>query len=53
MFNIGFLLLAATLLVRFFGSGGAPMLKMMGGPADHDHHARDAPAAVVRESPGR
>ena len=29
--NIVFLLLAAALLVRFFRSGGAPMLKMMGG----------------------
>jgi uncharacterized membrane protein YraQ (UPF0718 family) len=39
--NIIFLLLAAALLVRFFRSGGAPMLKMMGGAPDseHDHHA--------------
>jgi hypothetical protein len=29
--NIIFLLLAAALLVRFFRSGGGPMLKMMGG----------------------
>jgi uncharacterized membrane protein YraQ (UPF0718 family) len=29
--NIVFLLLAAALLVRFFRSGGGPMLKMMGG----------------------
>jgi uncharacterized membrane protein YraQ (UPF0718 family) len=40
--NIAFLLLAALLLVRFFTSGGLPMLRMMGGsPAtadDHDHH---------------
>jgi uncharacterized protein len=44
--NIVFLLLAAALLVRFFRSGGAPMLKMMGGgPADHDEHAHDAGAA--------
>jgi uncharacterized protein len=33
--NIIFLLLAAALLVRFFRSGGAPMLKMMGGAPDH------------------
>ncbi|HEY7011600.1 MAG TPA: permease [Streptosporangiaceae bacterium] len=48
--NIVFLLLAAALLVRFFRSGGGPMLKMMGGspdghaePADHGtagHQAR-------------
>ena len=38
--NIIFLLLAAALLVRFFRSGGAPMLKMMGGnPGGHEHHA--------------
>jgi uncharacterized protein len=30
--NIIFLLLAAALLVRFFRSGGAPMLRMMGTP---------------------
>jgi uncharacterized membrane protein YraQ (UPF0718 family) len=37
--NIVFLLLAAALLVRFFRSGGAPMLKMMGGSPDrHEHH---------------
>jgi uncharacterized membrane protein YraQ (UPF0718 family) len=50
--NIVFLLLAAALLVRFFRSGGAPMLKMMGGgpetmdgPAGHDQHAHGAGAA--------
>jgi uncharacterized membrane protein YraQ (UPF0718 family) len=32
--NIIFLLLAAALLVRFFRSGGVPMLKMMGGAPD-------------------
>jgi uncharacterized membrane protein YraQ (UPF0718 family) len=38
--NIVFLLLAAALLVRFFRSGGAPMLKMMGGSPDgHEDHA--------------
>jgi uncharacterized protein len=48
--NIVFLLLAAALLARFFRSGGAPMLKMMGGgpqatdggPAGHDQHAHGA-----------
>jgi uncharacterized protein len=36
--NIIFLLLAAALLVRFFRSGGRPMLKMMGGaPAEPAH----------------
>jgi uncharacterized protein len=38
--NIIFLLLAAALLVRFFTSGGWPMLKMMGGsPDEHSGHA--------------
>jgi uncharacterized protein len=32
--NVIFLLLAAALLVRFFRSGGGPMLKMMGGAPD-------------------
>jgi hypothetical protein len=37
--NIVFLLLSAGLLIRFFRSGGAPMLKMMGGsPAAAEHH---------------
>jgi uncharacterized protein len=37
--NIIFLLLAAALLVRFFRTGGAAMLKMMGGsPDEHQHH---------------
>jgi hypothetical protein len=44
--NIIFLLLAAALVVRFFRSGAGPMLKMMGGPADHDQHAHGAPAAA-------
>jgi uncharacterized protein len=39
--NIVFLLLAAALLVRFFRSGGGPMLKMMGGDADQDARAHD------------
>jgi uncharacterized membrane protein YraQ (UPF0718 family) len=41
----------AALLVRFFRSGSAPMLKMMGGnPAGHEQHAPDragAPTAGV------
>jgi uncharacterized membrane protein YraQ (UPF0718 family) len=41
--NIIFLLLAVALLVRFFASGGGPMLKMMGGPARHEHHADPDP----------
>jgi uncharacterized protein len=51
--NIVFLLLAGALLVRFFRSGGGPMLKMMGGgpaePGQHNHggsgHGRLAPQA--------
>jgi hypothetical protein len=50
--NIIFLLLAAALVVRFFRSGAGPMLKMMGGPADHDHHAHGALTAAVPEPPG-
>ena len=44
--NIIFLLLAAALLVRFFRSGGRPMLRMMGGsPDSQDHqHAHAGPA---------
>ncbi len=43
--NIVFLALAAALIYRFVTTGGAPMLRMMGGPpADytgygHDHHS--------------
>jgi uncharacterized membrane protein YraQ (UPF0718 family) len=36
--NIIFLLLAAGLLVRFFRSGGGPMLRMMGGSPDAEHN---------------
>jgi len=36
--NIVFLALAAALLVRFFRSGGGPMLKMMGGSPDAQDH---------------
>ena len=41
--NIIFLLLALALVVRFFRSGGGPMLRMMGGSPDteHHHHAHD------------
>jgi uncharacterized protein len=43
--NIVFLLLAAALLVRFFRSGGGPMLKMMGGSPDgHEQDAHAGPA---------
>src|SRR5262249_44053748 len=45
--NIVFLLLAAALLVRFFRSGGGPMLKAMGGgPAEPGHREHD-PAGHV------
>jgi uncharacterized protein len=40
--NIVFLLLAAALVVRFFRSGGGPMLKMMGGsPGSHSQEQPD------------
>ena|SRR5487761_20172 len=43
--NIVFLLLAAALLVRFFRSGGGPMLKMMNGSPDgHEQHAHGGAA---------
>jgi uncharacterized protein len=46
--NIVFLLLAAALLVRFYRSGGAPMLKMMGGgPGSHEDHAHAEPGSSV------
>jgi uncharacterized protein len=60
--NILFLLLAGALLVRFFRSGGGPMLKMMGGsPGAHDlpEHHQQGPAAAHRtaviapQAPGR
>jgi uncharacterized protein len=49
--NILFLLLAAALLVRFFRSGGGPMLKMMHGSPEstddetghHGHHGAGTP----------
>jgi len=49
--NIIFLLLAAALLVRFFRTGGAPMLKMMGGsPAEHEHAHRSSPPQPQRDA---
>ena len=47
--NIVFLLLAAALLVRFFRSGGWPMLKMMGGGPGR---ARPRHAGAVEPRPG-
>jgi len=41
--NIIFLLLAAALLVRFFRSGGGPMLKMMDGSPDSQDHQHAHP----------
>jgi uncharacterized membrane protein YraQ (UPF0718 family) len=35
--NIVFLVLAAMLVIRFYRTGGRPMLRMMGGAADGDH----------------
>ena len=44
--NIVFLVLAATLIVRFFRTGGLAMLRMMGGsPDSHDHDHMDATAS--------
>ncbi|MET8097232.1 permease [Streptomyces sp. NPDC005236] len=39
--NIAFLLLAASLLVRFWRTGGPAMLRMMGGSPGHSEHAHD------------
>ena len=39
--NIIFLLLAAALVIRFFRSGSAPMLKMMGGSPDGQQYTRN------------
>jgi uncharacterized protein len=41
--NIVFLMVAVALVVRFFRSGGGPMLKMMGGSPDRDHTERLSP----------
>ena len=47
--NIVFLLLAAALLVRFFRSGGARMLRMMGGgPAEPGRHDHGEPGSASR-----
>ena len=43
--NIGFLLLAAALLMRFFRSGGVAMLRMMKAGPD-EHSAGHAPSSV-------
>jgi uncharacterized membrane protein YraQ (UPF0718 family) len=54
--NIIFLLLAAALLVRFFRSGGRPMLKMMGGAPDepdHAHHACHAGSGAGHDAESR
>ena len=55
--NIIFLLLAAALLVRFFRSGGGPMLKMMGGspaePEHADHASRLAGSGTGHDAEGR
>jgi len=49
--------LAAALLVRFFRSGGGPMLKMMGGSPDEPeqaHHAsRLAGSGTGHDAEGR
>jgi len=45
--NIVFLLLAAALLVLFFGSGGAPVLKVIVGSPDVHEHARGVVAAAL------
>jgi len=48
--NIIFLLVAAALVTRFFRSGSAPMLKMMGGsPAGHEQHTPTGPEPQPRE----
>ncbi|BDB43597.1 MULTISPECIES: permease [Mycobacterium] len=39
--NIAFLVVAAVLVVRFFTSGGLPMLKMMGGSPDAEHSGHE------------
>jgi uncharacterized membrane protein YraQ (UPF0718 family) len=47
--NIIFLLVAATLVARFFASGAGPMLKMMGGsPAGRERPAHPAPEQSAR-----
>jgi uncharacterized protein len=56
--NIVFLLLALALVVRFFRSGGGPMLRMMGGaPEDHRHdhdddHGHQSKASILQLPPG-
>jgi uncharacterized membrane protein YraQ (UPF0718 family) len=48
--NIIFLLLAAALLVRFFGTGGGPMLKMMRGSPQPEHHPQPDPEHTPGEA---
>ena len=46
--NIVFIIVAAALVVRFFRSGGGPMLRMMGGSpeaAGHDHGGHPGPVS--------
>jgi len=54
--NVGFLLLAIALIVRFVRTGGLPMLRMMGGSADGQHdlsaHCHDSGPKSARMSPG-
>jgi len=44
--NIAFIVIAALLLVRFFATGGMPMLRMMGGAPEatdgHHHHSHQS-----------
>jgi uncharacterized membrane protein YraQ (UPF0718 family) len=51
--NIVFLLVAAALLVRFYRSGGRPMLKMMGGGPDEQAHADHADHGTHADQPVR
>jgi hypothetical protein len=37
--------------VRFFRSGGGPMLKMMGSPEEHDHPDPRAPSGAEPHAP--
>ena len=49
--NILFLLLAAALLVRFFRTGGRPMLQMMRGSPDDSEHPDQASSGAASPSP--
>jgi uncharacterized membrane protein YraQ (UPF0718 family) len=51
--NIVFLVLATVLLVRFFTSGGVPMLRMMGGaPSSSSDHSASGHAASDHSASG-